>query len=158
MANPKPQWAYRMGGVAAAAAASTLPFSASNIPADDSYLRVSAMSQAASPSRPPLAATSPTAYVEERLVDAKLDAVEARTETKFAQLMGEIKLISASIGTLSSDIGKVSNEVGEAKAAAASGKTYVIGTGIALAGFFVGMFAYGWQIVDVVSSLAQGAK
>lgn len=91
---------------------------------------------------------------DERLIDAKMEAVEARTDTKFAQLMGEIKLVGASISTLSVDIGKISTEVSEAKAAAASGKTYVIGTGIALAGFFVGVFAYGWQIVDVISSLA----
>ena len=102
--------------------------------------------------------TSPTQggqFVDERYLAVSLKAAEAQTETKFALLLSEIKLIALSVSHLSTDLGVVRSEVGEAKAAAASGKTYVIGTGIALAGFMIAVFAFGWQILDAASGLFQ---
>lgn len=92
---------------------------------------------------------------DERLIEAKLEAVEARTETKFAQLLGEIRALAISLTHLSTDIGIVRGEVQEAKTAAATGKTYVIGTGIALGAFIIAVFAFGWQILDAASGLFQ---
>jgi hypothetical protein len=57
----------------------------------------------------------PTSYVDQRLLDAKLEAVEARTETKFAQLLGELKVISANVANLGSQIGDVKTELGSVK-------------------------------------------
>jgi hypothetical protein len=57
----------------------------------------------------------PTSYVDQRLLDAKLEAVEARTETKFAQLLGELKVISANVANLGSQIGDVKTELGSKK-------------------------------------------
>ena len=111
-----------------------------------------------STARPIPTATTPTQgaqAVDERYLAISLDAVEARTQTKFEQLLGEIKLLAANVAHLSTDLVSVRNEVGEAKNAAASGKTYVIGTGIALAGFMIGVFAFGWQILDAATGLFQ---
>jgi outer membrane murein-binding lipoprotein Lpp len=93
--------------------------------------------------------------VTDQLIDAKIALAEARTETKFEQLLGEIRVLGTNIAHLSTDLSTVRNEVGEAKNAAASGKSYVIGTGIALAGFIIALFAFGWQILDAASGLFQ---
>lgn len=46
------------------------------------------------------------------LVDAKLEAVEARTDTKFAQLMGKIELIALSVAGIKADIESVNGKIG----------------------------------------------
>ncbi|GLV28164.1 hypothetical protein TomTYG75_06880 [Sphingobium sp. TomTYG75] len=42
--------------------------------------------------------------VTEQILNAKLEAVEARTESKFAQFMGELKVISTTLSTLVDDV------------------------------------------------------
>ncbi|MEK6637618.1 MAG: hypothetical protein AABY88_05990 [Pseudomonadota bacterium] len=97
---------------------------------------------------------------DERLIDAKLEAVEARTETKFAQLMGEIKLISQSISDLSGKVGDVKTEVGtlDAKIASVASATAgvkwnIITTGLVLGGLFIAVAAFGVQILDAAQGL-----
>ena len=51
-------------------------------------------------------------------------------------------------------ISHVSGQVKEAKDAAASGKTYIIATGLAIGGFIVAVFAFGGQILDLAMTLA----
>lgn len=93
--------------------------------------------------------------VDARFVELSIEAAEARTETKFAQLLGEIRVLGEKVSNLAGDLTNARTEIGEAKAAAASGKTYVIGTGIALGGFIIALFAFGWQILDAASGLFQ---
>lgn len=148
MANPKPQWAYIMGPVAAAAAV-TVPFSASNASSEDTQFRVSSMSQAAAPSRPPFAATSATAYVDERLLDAKLATVEARTETKFAQLIGKLDLIASDVGKLSTATSEMKASIAELDKKTGNTRTIVITTVI---GATLSMAALAYAAVQIFQS------
>ncbi|MBX7482717.1 hypothetical protein K3174_09240 [Qipengyuania sp. 6D47A] len=105
-------------------------------------------------------ATSSNDHVDERLLNAKLDAVEARTETKFAQLLGELKTLGVNVAHINDTLGGLKTDVADAKAAAAGTKAYVIGTGIAIAGFVLAIFAFGVQILDIATALfsAGGAR
>ena len=98
------------------------------------------------PSAPTL--TPGGSYVDEKLLTAKLEAVEARTETKFAQLLGKLELLAAKIEPLS-------GEITEAKNAASATRSVIIGTGITLGGLIIGLFAFGWQIMDLAAGIFQ---
>jgi len=106
------------------------------------------------------ASTSIQHHVDERLLNAKLDAVEARTETKFAQLLGELKSLGTSLNHIESTLADLKGDVADAKSAAAGTKSYVIGTGIAIAGFVLAIFAFGVQVLDIATALfsAGGAR
>ena len=75
--------------------------------------------------------------VTEALLEAKLEAVEARTETKFAQLLGKLDVIGERITSLSGDISIVKGRVdavdGHVRSAKGTISAFVIGTGIAVA-------------------------
>lgn len=101
--------------------------------------------------------------IDERLVDAKLEAVEARTETKFAQLMGKIELLSEKIGSVSSDIGylktnidNVNTNIGKVEAKTTNTRVIVISTVIgaflATAGIVYTVASYSVAIADFVKS------
>lgn len=86
--------------------------------------------------------------MDEALLNAKLEAVEARTETKFAQLIGKIEVIGERISGLSADISAVKSGLsadittvkdkvglvdGHVRSAKGTITAFVIGTGIAVA-------------------------
>ena len=105
-------------------------------------------------------ATEGVMSYDERLIDAKLEAVEARTETKFAQLMGELKLIATNVATLGgqmsdirSDIASVKTEVGAVKTATASVKWNLVALGLTMGGLFIAIAAFGTQILDLAQGL-----
>lgn len=96
----------------------------------------------------------------EALIDAKLEAVEARTDTKFAQMMGELKLISQSIGDLSGKVSDVKNDVATVEgkvasvaAATAGVKWNILTTGLVLGGLIIAVAAFGVQILDTAQGL-----
>lgn len=106
------------------------------------------------------AATQSAPSYDEKLMDLKLAAAEARTETKFAQLLGELKAISLSVGNLAgqlgdvkSDIASVRADVGGVKDATASVKWNILATGIAVGALILGLFAYGAQMLDLATAL-----
>lgn len=111
------------------------------------------------------AGTATALPFDERLIDAKLEAVEARTETKFAQLMGELKAISLSVGHLTTqlaevkaDVAGVKADVGGVKDATAGVKWNILATGIAVGALILGLFAYGAQMIELATGLVGVAK
>lgn len=85
---------------------------------------------------------------------------EARTETKFAQLLGELKAISLSVGNLAGQLGDVKSDIAAVKAdvggvrdATASVKWNILATGIAAGALILGLFAYGAQMIDLATAL-----
>ncbi|UXS31356.1 hypothetical protein FY152_04305 [Agrobacterium tumefaciens] len=75
-------------------------------------------------------------------VDAKIAASEARTDTKFAQLMGELSTMRAEINGRLDVLG---TRVGHVETSTAGMKTTVIVTAIAALGLTVAVMAYGSQ-------------
>lgn len=75
--------------------------------------------------------------IDERLVDAKLEVVEAHTDTKFAQLLGKMDVIAERVGSLNTQIGALDTKLttvdGHARSAKATIIATVIGTGLAVA-------------------------
>lgn len=75
--------------------------------------------------------------VTEQVLNSRLEAVEARTETKFAQLMGKLELITERLGGLQGQItvmdGKVEKVDGHTRNVRSTVIATVIGTGIAVA-------------------------
>ena len=99
------------------------------------------------------APTHSVAFVDDRLLKAELAAVEARTETKFAQLLGELKVISANVVNLGTRIDSVNTELGNVKNATAGVKWNIVATGLAVGALILGLFAYGQQMMQVASGL-----
>lgn len=97
-----------------------------------------------------------TNYVDERLLDAKLEAVEAHTETKFSQLLGEMRLIGERVTSLTDKVGGVEKRIGEVDGHLRSAKsTYIaiaLGTGIAVATLFYAAV----QIFEAAGGLPHG--
>lgn len=101
-----------------------------------------------------------TITVTHALLDAKLEVVEARTDTKFAQLMGEIKLLGVNvlalggqITDLKTDISNVKTEITGVKTATAGVKWNIMAAGLTLGGLIIALAAFGTQILDLAMSL-----
>lgn len=110
---------------------------------------------------PPAAVTAKveeTMVLTEQLLDAKLEAAEARTETKFAQLLGELKLISGSVSNLSGQLTDVKAELGNVKNATATVKWNVMATGLAIGGLILALAAYGATMWDLAIGLVGAGK
>lgn len=90
---------------------------------------------------------------DERLIDAKLEAVEARTETKFEKLLGELRVISTNVANLGTRIDNVSTEIAGVRTATAGVRWNILATGIALGALILGLFAYGQQMLQVAAAL-----
>lgn len=91
----------------------------------------------------PVTVGEPT-VITEQLLDARLEAVEARTDSKFAQLLGKMDVlgermvgISDKVGALSDKVGHLESQIGVVDGHVSSAKgviiSIVIGTGIAVA-------------------------
>ncbi|MGE3691870.1 MAG: hypothetical protein AB7F98_10870 [Novosphingobium sp.] len=117
------------------------------------YIGQPAMTQSVPQPSSPSASTP----FDERLLDAKLEAVEARTETKFAQLLGKIDLLVQGVGDLKSEVSKLDGKIGEVDSHTRAGKREVI-TAIIATG--LGVAALAWAGVQIFQSglgLSQGA-
>lgn len=102
-----------------------------------------------------------TMEFSEALIDAKIDAVEARTETKFAQLLGKLDLLAEKISGVSQDIGDLKVDVANVETAIGKvdSKTTntrvivvstIIGAFLATAGIVYTVAAYSVAIADFV--------
>lgn len=107
----------------------------------------------AQPSPSTAAPSAATPSLDERLLDAKLAVVEARTETKFAQLLGELKVISASVSNIGQQVSDVKAELTSVKAATASVKWNILAAGLAVGGLILALAAYGQQMLQLASGL-----
>ena|SRR5579884_839276 len=120
-------WPWKLGPITTGLGAVGAAFSPQG-----SYMAAKPMTQQAAS-----APTPGTRYVDEALLDAKLQASEARTETKFAQLLGKLELIGQQIGGLNDKIGGFDKKIGDIDGHVRSAKsTYIaiaLGTGIAVA-------------------------
>lgn len=149
MKSSKPATAWGFGIPATAAAVTISSFNA-NIDAEMTK------------PPPPVQASAPTSgahAIDERLLNAKLEAVEARTETKFAQLMGKIEMLIESVAGVKDDVRQLDTRMGgfDGKLEAVEAKVFnlkaivvttVIGAFIGMAALVIGMLAYTVQIAD----------
>jgi|CXWL01.1.fsa_nt_gi hypothetical protein len=101
----------------------------------------------------PASETEGVMSYDERLIDAKLEAVEARTESKFAQMMGELRVISAGVTSLAEKVGELKADVGGVKAATAGVKWNIAALGLTLGGLIIAIAAFGTQILDMALTL-----
>lgn len=90
-------------------------------------------------------------------VDAKIAAAEARTDTKFATLKGQLDLISAKLDS-------INEKATDARSEARTTRRTVVGTGLSLAalimalvGFGGNMFGLGSRVDDIARVEAQKA-
>ena len=98
--------------------------------------------------------------VSEQHLDSKFEAAEARTDTKFAQLLGEVRLVSANVAHLAAEIGEIKAnqhntdaKLEAVRAATATVKWNIVTLGLALGGLIIAIFAFGFQILDVAQAL-----
>lgn len=100
-------------------------------------------------------AGNPT-VVSEALLEARIEAVEARTETKFAQLMGKLDLISERIGGIASDVSDVKGDLKTLDSKTNNTRiiivTTVIGASLTIVGLTYGIIGYGHQVADTISA------
>lgn len=90
---------------------------------------------------------------DERLIDAKIEAVEARTETKFEKLLGELRVISTNVANLGAQMIDIKTEVGAVKTATAGVKWNIVALGLTMGGLIIAIAAFGTQILDLATSL-----
>lgn len=86
---------------------------------------------------------------DERLIDAKLEAVEARTETKFAQLMGKMDSLTQTLSGVSANLVSLDSKVGELDKGARSAKSTVIAT---IIGAAIGIVGLSFAAVSIFQS------
>lgn len=84
-------------------------------------------------------ASSSTTYVDERVMAAKLETIEARTETKFERLIGKIDALAVTLSGVSGDVASLSVKIGEVDAHARNAKSVIITTIIGAAIGIVGL-------------------
>jgi hypothetical protein len=106
------------------------------------------------PSQPPMPSSSnSTTYVDERLLTAKLEAVEARAESKFSQLLGELKVISVNVSNLSTQMSEVKTELSDVKKSTAAVRWNILATGLAIGGLILALASYGQQMMQIALGL-----
>lgn len=102
------------------------------------------------------AATQETPSFDERLIDAKLEAVEARTETKFAQLMGKLEALGVRLDGIKTSITDLRGDVSALETKSDNTKVIVISTviasAIAIVALTFAMIAYGQSVADTLVS------
>ena len=86
-------------------------------------------------------------------IAAKIEASEARTDSKFSQVMAELRVMSVRMEAISSDVSEV-------KSATSTIKWNIVATGLAIGGLIIAFFAFGTQIMELMTSIytaGQGA-
>ncbi|MFX6965298.1 hypothetical protein ABTH47_19965, partial [Acinetobacter baumannii] len=78
---------------------------------------------------------------------------EARTDSKFAQLLGELKVISANVTSLGTQISDVKAELTGVKSATASVKWNILATGLAIGGLIIAIAGFGASILQWTAAL-----
>jgi hypothetical protein len=144
---------YKIKSVAASLMASTAvtPLAIASTGVQDTVQSVSGTVRSASNrARAPKEAGIPMS-IDERLIDLKLEAAEARNDAKFSAVVAELKVISSSLSGLKDELGLV-------KSTAQSTKTTVIGTGIAVVALIVAVVAFGGQMFSLALNLFEAGS
>ena len=104
----------------------------------------------------PASAGAPSAFVDERLLAARLDAAEARTETKFAQLLGKLDVFGTQLTHIAKDVGDLKGSISGIESKTTNTRiiivTTVIGAALTVVGLTYGIIGYGHQVADTISS------
>ena len=94
--------------------------------------------------------------VTEQVLNAKLEAVEARTETKFAQLLGRMDVMVEKLGALAADIGEVKTSIKAVDSKTNNTRviivTTAIGTVVGIVGLLYALVGYGNMVADSVTA------
>ncbi|AYJ87639.1 hypothetical protein D3Y57_19070 [Sphingomonas paeninsulae] len=96
-----------------------------------------------------IASGAATNSFDERFLDAKLEAVEARTETKFAQLIGKMDGFTIALGSVAKDVGQLKVEIAAVDAHARNAKSTII---IAIIGSVIGIISLTYAAVAIYVS------
>jgi hypothetical protein len=81
-------------------------------------------------------------------LDAKLEAVEARTDTKFSVLMGEIKSMAVDMRSINNQVSKVDKHLDKVEETLSNMKWHMVYIGIAIVTAIIAVLAYGLQMFD----------
>ncbi|WEK46871.1 MAG: hypothetical protein P0Y56_00880 [Candidatus Andeanibacterium colombiense] len=128
--------------------------------------------QSATASMPSTASAGDPMTITHELLEAKLEAVEARTETKFEKLLGSINLLGEqmkglgdAIADVKIGVGKVDQAVERVETKTNNTRIIIVTTAIAatltIIGVTYGIIGYGHQVADTVAAAfanGQGAK
>ena len=94
--------------------------------------------------------------ISEPLLEAKLEAVEARTETKFAQLLGKLDTISERLAHVATDVEQLQTSIERVETKTTNTRivvvTTVIGAALTVIGLTFALVGYGHQIADSISA------
>lgn len=108
------------------------------IPLQTSYITGESMATKTASAPQQSATTRVEQGIDERYLNAKLEAVDARTETKFAQLIGKIDALAVSLTGVQTNVGEIKTELTTVKTDVGNAKgliiATVIGAAIAIAG------------------------
>lgn len=85
------------------------------------------------------AQTAPMNFVDERILAAKLDLAEAKTETKFSQLLGKLDLLGLQMSGLQTKMGELDVQIAAVDTHARGAKSTIIATVIGAAIGIVGL-------------------
>jgi hypothetical protein len=123
------------------------------------------MTQAAPVQTNPSAPTVTVVGVDEKLLNAKLEVVEAHTETQFAKLIGKLDVMNGTLGRVAGDIGELKGAVDRVETKTNNTRiiivTTIIGATLTILGLTYGIIGYGHQVADSISAAyaaGQGAK
>lgn len=90
--------------------------------------------------------------VTPRELDARLEAVEARTSERLGSIEANSKILLTTMTALAQDVRGLKNDIASVKVSNSGVKNTVIATGLALAALIVALYAVGFQIMDFIRS------
>ena len=91
----------------------------------------------------------------EKIIELSIQASEARTDTKFAQLIGKIDLLGEKMNGIGKDVGELKDAVGTLETKTNNTRVIVITT---ILGAFIGMAGIVYTIAAFGVSIAQFVK
>lgn len=101
-----------------------------------------------------------TMTVDDRLLDAKIQASEAKTDSKFSQVMAELRVlgthvqsINSKVDSAASKIDKLDEDVGKVRDATSQLKWNIVAAGLTLGGLFIAIAAYGNQMLELAAGI-----
>lgn len=90
----------------------------------------------------------------EKIIELSIQASEARTDTKFAQLIGKIDVLGERMTGIAKDVGELKTSVATIEGKTNNTRvivvTTILGAFIGMAGIFYTVAAFGVQIADFV--------
>lgn len=98
-----------------------------------------------------------TMTVDDRLLDAKIQASEAKTDSKFSAVMAELRILGTNVQAVSGKMDKFDGELNSLKTAAGELKGKIVSTGLVLGltlgGLIIAIAAYGNQMLELAAGI-----